>query len=105
MKPKIYIYKFYAIGNGGMECYTTYKAYLEDVIKKRNKDQLDCLIDDVLGGNYPQGIRSTHCKPVKPSKEIIEKIVSGLKTTISYLNTDLKENKLILKALKQNHKT
>ena len=99
MKKKFWVFKFYARGNGGMECYTTYRAYDYDVRKSKH---LDCLIDDVLGGDYPEGVRSTHCEYVsRPSNTIMEKIRERLKDDIEHYVSEVKRNESILKLLRK----
>jgi len=98
MKKKFWVFKFYARGNGGMECYTTYRAYDNDVRKNKN---LEYIIDDILGGNYPEGIRSTHCEYVsRPSEVIMNKIRERLKDDISHHNSEMAYSRSILKLIK-----
>lgn len=98
MKKKFWVFKFYARGNGGMECYTTYRAYDVDIRKNKN---LEYIIDDILGGDYPEGIRSTHCEYIgRPSEVIMNKIRERLKDDISHYLSEVKESKSLLKLLK-----
>ncbi len=98
MKSKIFIFKFYAIGNGGMECYTTYKAYLTDIKKENKPDQLEYIIEDVLGGNFPQGVRRICCDRVRrPSKKLLDKINEDLKDDVDSLLDQLAEKNRIMR--------
>lgn len=78
MERKFFIYKFYAIGNGGIECFTTYRVYDKDPAKNEHIDMED-MTDEILGGNYSSGIRSIHWDLIDdPPQSLINKMIEQL---------------------------
>lgn len=81
IKP-FYVYLFYAIGNGGMKCYSEYRIFSSDPLA-HGKDHMEDLTDSILGGNYPSGVRSLHYEYIsKPSKEILTSLLEDLQFDI-----------------------
>ncbi len=99
-KPKFFIYKFYAIGNGGIECFTTYRVYDKDPAKNEHLDMED-MTDDILGGNYSSGVRSIHWDLVEnPDKALIDKMTEQLKSSNSYMKRKIDFNKTLIDLMK-----
>lgn len=97
MKSKLYVFRFWAVGNGGMECFVTYKAFTED-ISKEGDDVLESITYGVLEGDCSSGVRSLNCEKVKrPNRKILMGIYEDLKYEKSSLISRMKKTGILLK--------
>lgn len=95
---KLWIFKFYAIGNGGMECFTTHRVYPYD-IRKAHKNNLEDMIDGILGGSYSEGVRSIHCKLVRPSRKLVKELFEDKVSDVEKAERNLKADKRMLEVM------